>query len=108
MRANRPRPEPKMGRDLFKRKVFVVAQPEDHLLLRGESTFGAGNRGAQLRCEKLPLGIRAVVDRLDRQLLASVITLLEETEETAAAQKVARLVDRDARQPRLESRALLE
>ena len=55
----------------------------------------------------LALGVGAVVDGLEVELLF-VVDAREEADEAAAAQQVARLVDGDARQPRLELRTPFE
>src|SRR5437763_110830 len=93
--------------DLFQRFVFVVAQPEDDLLLRGQSSFGALDRGLQLMRHHLALGVGAVVDGLEIERLL-VVDAREEADKAAAPQQVARLVDGDARQPRLQLRAAFE
>src|SRR4051794_4676330 len=96
--------------DLFERKVLVVSKTKDHFLLRRQPLDGSFDGDAKLTRHQLSLGIRSFIDGFDQHDLTAVaiVGAGEETDETAAAQRVARAIDGDARQPRLELRASFE
>src|SRR5689334_17997085 len=109
MRAHRTGAEAEMLGDFFEGEIFVVAEAEDHLLLRRESPLRALNGRAQLHGEQLPLRIRTLVDRFQHGLaLAVVLAAREQADEPPPAQRIAAAIDGDARQPRLQLRASFE
>src|ERR1051325_4857061 len=93
--------------DLFEGFLFVMAQAEDDLLLRGQFSFRPLDRTLQLMRHQFAFRVGSVVDGLEVELFV-VVDAREEADEAAAAQQVARLVDGDARQPRLPLRAPFE
>src|SRR3954447_9645739 len=108
MRAHRARGQPEQAGDLLERALLVMTQAEDDLLLRGERALGRLDGHAELPGHDLTLRIGTLVDRLEEHgAVVLVLAAGEEADEFAAAQRVARAVDGDARQPGLEFRAPL-
>jgi len=70
--------------------------------------LGLVDCGSKLRREKLSFRIGPHVDRFDDELFLVVVVRREKADEAAAAQRVARLVDGDAREPRFKLGAALE